>query len=77
MSTETNNQAKLRRLKSRIETLKTTVQQAQEAYKQNPTKELKLAMCMANLDLANAKADYWLLDDKLKHEDEPGVQPGE
>lgn len=77
MSIEKNKQAKIARLNNKIKTLKATVQQAQEAYRKNPTKELKLAMCMANLDLANANAELWLLTNNAQQEKETVEQGSE
>ena len=80
MSIDTVREAKIKRLERKIETLTEAVKQAKADFDRSPTKEKNLALCMANLDLANAKADLWLAQDSLKSnqgEDPEGFQPGE
>lgn len=80
MDMDKNQQAKIRRLEKKVETLTETVKKAKTDYDRNPTKDNNLALCMANLELANAKADLWLAKDSFKSnqgEGPEGFQPGE
>ena len=60
MSNMSKEQAKLKRLDNKIKALEKKVSEAQEAYNKNPSLEREMALCMANLSLADAKAQVWL-----------------
>ena len=74
MSNMSKEQAKLKRLKDKVKVYEKEVSEAQKAYNKDPSLEREMALCMANLSLADAKAQVWLQEHQ---QDAPGNQPGE